>query len=86
MQSFKKAMATLKPDVIIPRSTTQFVKSLLYDNVEESDKFNVQCIKNARTNCGELQTFPYEMDNIDVSTRVVWNRFEYEIYQTKNGE
>ena len=25
------------------------------------------------------------MDNIDVSTPVVWNRFEYEIYPTKNG-
>ena len=38
-------MATLKPDVIIPRSTMQFVKSLLCDNAKELDEFNVQCIK-----------------------------------------
>ena len=73
-------MATLKPDVIIPRSTTQFVKSLLCDNAKELNEFNVECIKNACTDCGELYKFPYEMDNINVSTTVVWNIFEYEIY------
>lgn len=59
---------------------------MLCDNVEESDEFNVQCIKNACTTCGELLKFPYTMDNIDISTPFVWNRFEYEIYRTKNGE
>ena len=72
--------------MIIPRSTTQFFKSLLCDNTEDLDEFNVECIKYACTNCGELQKFPYEMDNIDISTLVVWNRFEYEVYQTKNED
>ena len=86
LQSFRKTMATLKPNVIIPRSTTQFFKSLLCDDSEESYEFNVQCIKNAFTNCGELQKFPFKIDNVDASTPVVWNRFDYEIYRTRNGE
>lgn len=80
LQSLRKSMATLESDVIIPKSTIEFVKSLSCDNVEESDEFNVECIKNACTNCGELYKKSYEMDNIDISTLVVWNRSEYEIY------
>ena len=58
---------------------------MLCDISKESNEFNVQCINNACTNCGELQKFCIEMENIEVSTPFVWNRFEYEIYRTKNG-
>ena len=46
LQSFKKVMVVLDPNLVIPSSTTQFVKSILCDKLEHSDKFKVQCIKN----------------------------------------
>lgn len=34
-------MVVLNPDMVIPRSTTQFVKSILCDKSEDLDDFNV---------------------------------------------
>ena len=46
LQSFKKVMAVLDPNLVIPSSTTQFVKFILCDKLEDSDEFKVQFIKN----------------------------------------
>ena len=40
-QSYKKVMAVLGPNLVIPSSTTQFVKSILCDKLEDSDEFKV---------------------------------------------
>ena len=45
LQSYKKVMAILDSNLVIPSSTTQFVSSILCDKLEDSDEFKVQCIK-----------------------------------------
>ena len=42
LQSFKKFMVVLDSNLVIPSSTTQFVKSMLCDKLEYLDEFKVQ--------------------------------------------
>ena len=53
-------MAILDPNLVIPSSTTQFVRSILCDKLEDSNEFKVQCIKNQCEDCGDLHKF-FEM-------------------------
>ena len=53
LQSYKKVMAVLDPNLVIPSSTTQFVRSILCDKLEDSDEFKVQCIKNQCEDSGD---------------------------------
>ena len=46
LQSYKKVRAVLDPNLVIPSSTTQFVRSILCDKLEDLDEFKLQCIKN----------------------------------------
>ena len=39
-------MAVLDPNLVIPSNTTQFVRSILCDKLEDLDEFKVQYIKN----------------------------------------
>jgi hypothetical protein len=86
LQSYKKVMAVLNPDMVISGSTTQFVKSILCEKLEDSDEFKVQCIKSACSDCGDLHKFPFQIENINLATPVLWKRFEYETYRTKSGD
>ena len=66
---------------------TQFVKSILRDNLEDSNEFKVQCIKNQCEDCGDLHKFfEMQIENINESTPVSWLRYEYETYQNKTGD
>ena len=58
LQSFKKVMVVLDPNLIITSSMTQFVKSILCDKLEDSNEFKVQCIINQCPDCGDLCKFP----------------------------
>ena len=88
LQSFKKVMAVLDSNLIIPSSTTQFVSSILCDKLEKSDEFRVQCIKNQCEDCGDLRKFSeiMQVENINESTPISWMRYEYETYQNKTGD
>ena len=86
LQSYKNVMATLDPNLVIPSSTTEFVKSILCDKLEDSDEFKVQCIKNQCEDCGDLHKFSMQIENINESTPVSWMRYEYETYQNKIGD
>lgn len=57
LQSYKKVMAVIDPNLVIPSSKTQFVRSILCDKLEDSDEFKLQCIKNQCEDCGELCNF-----------------------------
>ena len=83
LQSFKKVMAVLHSNLVIPSSTTQFVSSILCHKLEDSDEFKVQCIKNQCEDCGDLCKFSMKIENINESTPVSWMRYEYETYQNK---
>lgn len=50
-------MAETNLNVVIPASTTQFVKSTLCERLEDSNEFNIQCIKNTCANYGDLNIF-----------------------------
>ena len=78
-------MAVLDPNLVIPSSTSQFVKSILCEKLEDLDEFKVQCIINQCPDCGDLSKFPLQIKNIDESTPVSWMRYEYETYQNKTG-
>ena len=71
-------MAVLDPNLVIPSSTTQFVKSILCDKLEDLDEFKVQCIKHQCEDCGDLRKFSMQIENINESTLVSWMRYEYE--------
>ena len=81
-------MAVLDPNFLIPSSTTQFVRSILCDKLEDSDEFKVQCIKNRCEDCGDLRNFfeIMQVENINESTPVSWMRYEYETYQNKTRD
>ena len=80
-------MAILDPNLVIPSSTTQFVKSILCDKFEDLDEFKVQCIKNQCEYCGDLHKFfEKKIENINESTPVSLMRYEYETYQNKIGD
>jgi hypothetical protein len=70
-------MAVLDPNLVIPRNTTEFVKSILCDKLEDSYEFKVQCIKNQSEDCGDLRKFPLQIENINESKQVSWMRYEY---------
>ena len=87
LQSYKKVMAVLDPNLVIPSSTTQFVRSILCDKLKDSDEFKMQCIKNQCEDCGDLRKFSeMQIENINESTTVSWMRYEYETYQNKTGD
>ena len=88
MQSYKKVIAILDPNLVIPSSTTQFVNSILCDKFEDLDVFKVQCIENQFEDCGDLHKFSeiMQVENINESTPVSWMRYEYETYQNKTGD
>ena len=46
LQSFKKFMALLDLNLVIPSNTTQFMKFILCDKLKDSNEFKVKCIKN----------------------------------------
>ena len=80
-------MAVLDPNLVIPSSTSQIVKSILCDKLKDLDEFKVQCIKKRRSaDCGDLRKFPLKIENINESTLVSWMRYEYETYQNKIGD
>ena len=80
-------MGILDPNLVIPSSTTQFVKSILCDKLEDSDEFKVQCIKNQFEDCGDLCKFSkMQIENINESTPISWMRYEYETYQNKTRD
>ena len=80
-------MAVLDPNLVIPSSTTQFVKSILCDKFEDTDEFKVRCIKNQCEYCGDLhKIFEMQIENINESTLVSLMRYEYETYQNKIGD
>ena len=59
-------MVVLDPNFVIPSSTTQFVKSILCDKLEDSDEFKVPCIKNKCEYCGDLCKFSeIQIENIN---------------------
>ena len=86
LQSFKIVMVVLDPNLVIPNSTTQFVRSILCDKLKDSYEFKVQCIKNQCEDCGDLRKFSMQIENINESTPVSWIRYEYETYQNKIGD
>ena len=63
-------MAVLDPNLVITRSTIEFVKSILCDKLEDSDEFKVQCIKNQCEDQGYLCKFLLQIENINESTLV----------------
>ena len=63
-------MVVLDPNLVIPSSTTQFVRSILCDKLEDSDEFKVQCIKNQCEDCEDLCKFSMKIENINKSTPI----------------
>ena len=86
LQSYKKVVSVLDPNLVIPCSMTQFVKSILCDKLEDLDEFKVQCIKNQCEDCGDLHKFSLQIENINELTLVSWMRYEYETYQNKTSD
>ena len=86
LQSYKKVIAVLDPNLIIPSNTIEFVKSILCDKLEDSNEFKVQCIKNQCEDYGDLRKFSIKIENINESTPVSWMRYEYEKYKNKIGD
>ena len=86
LQSYKQVMAVFDPNSVIPINTTQFVKSILCDKLEDPDEFKVQWIKNQSEDCGDLRKFSLQIENIIESTLGSWMRHEYETYQNKIGD
>ena len=78
-------MVVLDPNLVIPSSMSQFVKSILCGKLEDSDEFKVQCIMNQCPDCGDLSKFPLQNENIDELTLVSWMTYEYVTYQNKKG-
>ena len=72
LQSYKKVIAVFDPNLVIPSSTTQFVKSILCDKLEDLVEFKVQCIKNQCEDCEDLRKFSeiMQVENINESTPV----------------
>ena len=81
-------MAVLDPNLVIPSSTTQFVRSILSDRLEYLNELKMQFIKNQCEDCGDLRKFSeiMQVENINESTPVSWMRYEYETYQNKTGD
>ena len=78
-------MVVLDPNLVIPSSMSQFVKSILCEKLEDSNEFKVQCMKNQCEDCGDLCKFSLQIENINESTSVSWMRYEYETYHNKTG-
>ena len=79
-------MVFLDPNLVIPSSTSKYVKSILCEKLEDLDEFKVQCIINQCLDCGDLSKLPLQNENIDESTPISWMRYEYETYQNKIGD